>query len=263
MFGIKKRRRQKLRAIPLPEDSVRWVEQNVPFVKSLSGEDRSRLDGLIQIFLDEKWFTGCGDLEITDEIRLTIAAQACVLLLRLDVEEVYPSLTTVVVYPHAYVANARRVVSGGIVIEGREVRLGESWDRGTLVLSWDDVKKGAADLHDGHNVVFHEFAHQLDQQAGGPHGTPELGGRSRYLAWGRVLGEEYQQLVDAVAHHRPTAIDAYGATNPAEFFAVVTESFFEKPIQLNRRHPELYDELRRFYRRDPAALQRQQPEALD
>ncbi len=263
MFGIKKRRRNRLRQLPLPEEAVRFVLQNVPYVKTLSDRDRGTLDGLIQVFLDEKWFNGCGGLEVTDEIRLTIAAQACILLLRLDSEEVFPSLTTVVVYPHAYVANARRVVAGGIVMEGREVRLGESWDRGTLVLSWDDVKKGAADLHDGHNVVFHEFAHQLDQQAGGPTGTPELAGRSRYLAWARVLGEEYQHLVDSVARHRPTAIDAYGATNPAEFFAVATESFYEKPVQLSKRSPELYDELRRFYRRDPAALQRQQPEDLD
>ena len=228
------------------------VDHRVPYAASLSAEDRRELEGLVQIFLDEKWFSGCGGLEITDEIRVTIAAQACLLLLRRDIVDVYPDLVTVVVYPQAYVVGAKRVV-GGIVLEGREVRLGEAWERGTLVLSWDDVLKGAADIHDGHNVVLHEFAHQLDQQAGGGSGTPDLGSRSRYLAWARVLGSEYEQLVDDVRHRHPDVIDAYGATNAAEFFAVVTECFFEKPRPLRAKHPELYDQLRDFYRRDPVA----------
>ena len=262
MFGSRRRRRKKLRAQPLPAEARATIEHNVPFVSGLPVADRHELEGLVQVFLDEKWFEGCGGLELDDEMRLTIAAQACVLLLRLGVDEVYPGLSSILVYPHAYVAHTSRRGPGGIVLEGREVRLGESWDRGTLVLSWDDVRKGAADLHDGHNVVYHEFAHRLDQQSGGSDGAPDLGARTRYVAWARVLGAEFEHLVADVQRHRHTVIEAYGATNPAEFFAVVTECFFEKPTRLEEKHPELYDQLRTFYRRDPAALERGEDERL-
>ena len=121
------------------------------------------------------------------------------------------------------------------------------------MLSWDDVRRGAADIHDGHNVVFHEFAHQLDAESGSTEGAPALGRRSSYLAWARVLSSEYERLRDDVAHHRHTLLDAYGATSPAEFFAVVTECFFERPRDLLRRHPGLYAQLAEFFRQDPAA----------
>lgn len=247
--------------MPLSEAARALLDARLPYLRFLDEKDRVELEGHVQVFLDEKYFSGCGGLEIDDEIRLVIAAQACVLLLRRGVDAVYPGLVTVVVYPHAYVTDAKRVV-GGIVLEGKEVRLGESWDRGTLVLSWDDVLKGAVDVHDGHNVVFHEFAHQLDQQAGGGTGTPALGSQSRHLAWARVLGNDYRDLVEQVQKQHRDVIDAYGATNPAEFFAVVTECFFEKPGALKAKHPALYDRLRDFYRRDPAAIAAGRPEEL-
>lgn len=262
MFGSKRRRRRRLRTQPLPAEARATLERNVPLTRELPADDIRELEGLIQVFLDEKWFQGCGGLEVNDEIRLTIAAQACVLLLRREVEEPYPGLESILVYPHAYVAKTSRRGPGGIVMEGREVRLGESWEHGSLVLSWDDVLKGAADLHDGHNVVFHEFAHALDQQHGGGDGTPDLGTRSRYLAWARVLGGEYEHLVEDVQKHRKSFIDAYGATNPAEFFAVITECFFERATKFEKEHPELYAQLRDFYRRDPAALARGEAERL-
>lgn len=187
-------------------------------------------------------------------MKATIAAQACLLLLRRDAE-VYPGLFSILLYPHPYVA-VDRVVEGGIVTEGEVVRLGETWSRGSLVLSWDDVRRGAADPHDGHNVVLHEFAHQLDQQDGASDGTPPLPGRSRHAAWARVLGAAYDDLVGRIHERRPSVLDAYGATNPAEFFAVATECFFERPAALERGYPDLYAELRRFYRRDPAAIAR-------
>ncbi|NRA02645.1 MAG: zinc-dependent peptidase [Myxococcales bacterium] len=255
LFGFKKRQRRRLRETPLRPEAVALLERNLPYLAALPPKDRRELQGLVQIFLAEKSFTGCGGLEITEEIRLTIAAQACMLLLRRKIDRVYPGLYSVLVYPSAYIARAPRLGAGGIMIEGRQVRLGESWDRGSLVLSWDDVQQGAADVHDGHNVVFHEFAHQLDQQAGGGPGAPELGSRSRYIAWARALGNEYEELTRAVYAHRNTLIDSYGATNPAEFFAVVTECFFEKGVQLRKRHPEVYQQLCGFYARDPAALE--------
>ena len=121
-----------------------------------------------------------------------------------------------------------------------------------MVLSWDDVLAGAADIHDGHNVVLHEFAHQLDKEAGYGDGAPDLPQRSMYVAWARVLSAEYAHLVDAIHQNHPTVLDPYGATNPAEFFAVATEAFFEKPAALKSLHPELYEQLRQFYEQDPA-----------
>lgn len=127
------------------------------------------------------------------------------------------------------------------------------------MLAWDHVFRDAGDIHDGHNVVLHEFAHALDLQDGTADGTPPLP-RSRYLAWARVLGDAYADLRERIARHRPSILDEYGSTNPAEFFAVATECFFEKPLPLERAYPALYEELRRFYRRDPAALLRGETE---
>jgi Mlc titration factor MtfA (ptsG expression regulator) len=124
-----------------------------------------------------------------------------------------------------------------------------------LVIAWEEVRRSAADMHDGHNVVLHEFAHQLDQEDGEVDGAPGLPRRSMYLAWARVLSKEYERLVRSIGQHRRDVIDPYGATSPAEFFAVVTESFFSKSLQLKNRHPELYEQLKIFYRQDPADLE--------
>lgn len=230
----------------------RILERNVPYYQRLPVEDQRELVGLVQIFLAEKEFEGCGGLEITDEIRVTIAAQACVLLLH-RATDLYPMLQTILVYPHTYVAPENFHNPDGTVSEGGEARLGESWFRGPLVLSWDDVLQAAHDVRDGHNVVFHEFAHQLDSETGSTDGAPVLPKRSMYIAWARVLGGEYSALLDALEHHRQTVIDEYGATNPAEFFAVVTECFFENAVSLKTRHPGLYSQLVSFYKQDPAA----------
>ena len=193
---------------------------------------------------------------------MTVAAQACILLLRRDTD-VYPELRSVVVYPRAYVARTKTRSAAGIVTEDDQLRLGESFDQGTVVLSWDDVRHGAADVRDGHNVVFHEFAHQLDQEGGAADGTPILDEDSCYLTWGRVLGRAYEDLHRRLEAGRKTELDPYAGTTAAEFFAVATECFFEKPRTLERRRPELYDELRRYYRRDPAAIERGEPERLE
>jgi hypothetical protein len=194
-------------------------------------------------------------------MRWVIAANACILLLGREAD-VYPGLSTILVYPHAYVANVRSS-HGGIVTEATAVRAGESWSRGSLVLAWDHVHRDATDIHDGHNLVFHEFAHLLDLQDGAADGTPPLPNKTRYIAWARALGDAYTDLTRRIEQHRPSVLDAYGATNPAEFFAVATECFFERPLPLEGAYPDLYEELRRFYRRDPAALERGEPERLD
>jgi len=253
MIGPRKKRHEQLMHKPLPEEWMSIIQRNVTYYSCLTPDTRQKLQGLIQIFLAEKHFEGCGGLDITDEVRITIAAQACILLLGHETD-IYPRLQTVLVYPHAYIAHMTQRHSDGTVMESLQVRIGETWSQGSLVLAWDDVKQSASDVHDGHNVVFHEFAHQLDYESGAAEGAPRLPDRSSYIAWARVLGKEYQSLLDNLEHHRKTLLDSYAATNPAEFFAVVTEFFFEKPVQLKNCHPELYEQLRMFYQQDPVLM---------
>ncbi|MHC5542275.1 M90 family metallopeptidase, partial [Singulisphaera rosea] len=164
MFGFfKRRRRERLRATPFPTAWVEIIEKNVPLYQRLGEADRRELQGHIQVFLGEKQFEGCGGLELTDEVRVTIAAQACLLLLHRETDD-YRRLITILVYPSAYEAKGVEPIGGGFVIEGIQGRLGEAWQDGVVVLSWDDVRRGAADARDGQNVVLHEFAHQLDQE---------------------------------------------------------------------------------------------------
>ncbi len=252
MFDFfKDRRRAALRAEPLTADQRAVIEKNVPYASRLDDADRNELEGLVKIFLAEKAFEGCAGLEITEEIKVTIAAIACILLLHRETD-IYPDVDAILVYPSAYRAPSRSG-EGGVVIEGEQARLGESWTRGLVVLAWDHVRSGAATPTDGQNVVLHEFAHQLDGEDGAMDGAPDLGARARYTSWAHVLGAEFSELSTRLHAGRRSDIDAYGATNPAEFFAVVTEMFFEKPRALKGRHPELYEELAMFYKQDPAA----------
>ena len=240
-------KRKKLAGKAFGEEWVKIIKANVPLYNRLPDSLKEQLHGLIHIFLAEKIFKGCGGLEITDEIRVTIAAQASMLLLNRKTSY-FRKLRTILVYPHTYVA--RTVSSNGVIeIEGRSVRLGESWQNGPVVLAWDSVTGGTRNIADGRNVVLHEFSHQLDQEDGAADGAPILEHRSSYATWARVLGEEYESL--RRKGRRKAVIRKYGATNPAEFFAVATESFFEKPKQMKKKHPELYDELRDYYKLDP------------
>ncbi|MHC4120783.1 MAG: M90 family metallopeptidase [Planctomycetota bacterium] len=243
-------RRKRMLAAPLPAEWQQIVRKNVPLYDRLPDAMREQLEGLVNVFIAEKKFEGCGGLEITDEIRVTIAAQACMLLLNRKTRY-FRKLRTILVYPHTYAA---RTVSsdGNIMIEGQSVRLGESWQNGPVVLAWDSVTGGTLNIADARNVVLHEFAHQLDQEDGAADGAPILEGRSRYAEWARVLSAEYEVLQSKKKKRRRSVMNKYGATNPAEFFAVATETFFEKPKQMKKRHPELYDELRDYYKLDPA-----------
>jgi Mlc titration factor MtfA (ptsG expression regulator) len=254
MFGwFKNRRRKRLRALPFPDAWLGFIQKNVPIYNRFPQADQNELQGHIQVFLSEKYFEGCGGLALTDEIKVTIAAQACLLLLHRETDY-YPRLVTILVYPSAYVARHLGWKGGGIMEEGEMVRLGEAWMGGVAVLSWDDVSRRTSEVNSGLNVALHEFAHLLDFEDGSANGTPSLEHSSHYRTWARVLSDEYEKLRRDTALGRTHLLDSYGATNPAEFFAVATECFFEKPIQLRRKHPALYEELKTYFRQDPAEL---------
>jgi Mlc titration factor MtfA (ptsG expression regulator) len=252
MFWFKKWRRNRLANREFPEKWLRIVEKNVPLYNGLPSEDKTELRHHILIFVGEKRFEGCRGLKITDEIKVTIAAQACILLLHRETDY-YPGLSSILVYPRAFVTRRAEHLASGVVSEVPQVLLGESWHRGPVVLSWDDVKHDTADINDGHNVVFHEFAHQIESSGGKGDDTIVLKSSSSYIAWARVLQKDYEKLRQAAAQQQPTLLNKYGATNPAEFFAVVTEFFFEKPKELKEIHPQLYNELKQFYQQDPVS----------
>ena len=247
--SAKKSRRKKLRSLPITSEWKTILENNIPIYRILPNDLKQQLHGHIQVFVHKKSFEGCGGLAVTEEMKVTIAAQACILLLNRK-PTYYPKLFSILIYPAAFIA--RNVPNQDGLIQDEAVHLGESWHSGAVIVSWDEALHGTHDPRDGYNVVLHEFAHQLDQEDGIADGTPILEERSRYLSWARVLSEEFQHLQEKAYHGGSTLLDHYGATNPAEFFAVATETFFEKPLHLKRRHPALYEELKGYYRVDPA-----------
>jgi len=251
MFHVRKtQRRAALRKEPLTREERAVVERYAPYAAALGDADRAELEGLVRVFLAEKTFEGCGGLEVTDEMRLTIAVHACRLLLHRETE-MFPGLESILVYPSAYRVPPEED-DDGIVADDPDECVGESWMQGVVVLAWDEVSACAAQPLDGKNVVLHEFAHQLDSEDGSMNGTPALGSDARRESWGRVMTDEIERLTDALDAGKRSDIDAYAATDEAEFFAVVTEMFFGKASTLKRRHPELYAELAAFYRQDPA-----------
>ena len=252
---IRRRRRMRLAARPFPEEWRQILRDNVPLYSCLPEAQRRDLERHVAVLVNEKTFEGCGGLAITDEIRVTIAAHAGLLLLGAPSPRYYASLSTILVYPSTYQARVTDV-TGGVVTERQEVRHGESWHHGVVVLGWNAALAGARNVRDGDNLMLHEFAHQLDAEDGAHDGAPYLNELTDYTAWALVLSEEYDRL--RARPHR-SVLDAYGRTNPAEFFAVATEAFFEKPHQLRKRHPELYSELERYYRLDPANFDAPRP----
>ncbi|MEN3370051.1 MAG: MtfA peptidase [Verrucomicrobiota bacterium] len=253
MFETLRRwRRRRSDKLPFPAAWLGILRKRVPYYRLLSDAEQTELRKLIRVFLAEKKFECCAGLEMTDEIRVTIAAQACILLLNRE-HDYYAGLHSVLVYPSSFVAPSKFVDAAGVVHEGDESRLGEAWLRGAIILSWDDVRRDSGDFQDGRNVTLHEFAHQLDQQDGSFDGAPLLEKRSHYRSWARVLMKEYRALGEAAERGQETLINQYGATDPAEFFAVITEAFFESPRALKEKHPELYAELKQFFHQDTLA----------
>jgi Mlc titration factor MtfA (ptsG expression regulator) len=243
-------RRRRLRQRPFPAAWREILRQRVPYFWRLPADLQLQLKGHIQVFVAEKPFVGCAGLAVTDEMRVTIAAQACLLILNRRTRY-YPNLSQILVYPGAFIVDKVRTDATGILQEHRQVLAGESWSQGQVVLSWEDVVEGAAIADDGRNVVIHEFAHQLDQELGHANGAPILARPQHYRSWSRVLGVAFARLQEQARLGEASLLSHYGATDPAEFFAVASEVFFEQPGQLAVEDAALYAELHRFYRVDP------------
>lgn len=247
-------RRARLIASELSPELREQLERDFPRMLCLPPEMYRKLEGYTRFLMWEKNFEPCGSLkEVTDEMKALIAVQAAFLLIGLPQHRFYPELRSILVYPGAFRDHGRRRF-GVHAEDERGTLLGESWETGSVILSWDSVVAGARNKDDGLNVTFHEFAHQLDQENGAD-GVPRLHDRAAYREWAEVFERNYEELVEAVDERGrdDTLIDPYGATNPAEFFAVVTETFFEESLDLREEHPDLYSALAGFYGLDPAA----------
>jgi len=248
------RRRAAIASHPFPKAWRTILKRHLPLYQRLPTDLQLQLKRHIQIFLSEKHFIGCGGLEINDEIRVAIAAQACLLLLNRSTDY-YPGLRQILVYPDAFYVDREHRDAIGLVSEQRQLLAGESWQQGQVLLSWQTMLTNATEPSAGHNLVIHEFAHQLDQEDGRADGAPILASITDYPAWTAVFSDEYEQLRRCAAQGLPSLFDYYGASNPAEFFAVVSETFFTRAAEFQTLHPVLYRELHRFYRLDPADWQ--------
>ena len=239
----KKRRRRRWYKEEFPQLWVGILNNHFALYKFLPEDLRYQLHGHIHIFLNEKNFVGYQGIEINDTIRVSIAAQACLLLLNRKTNY-YPHLTNILIYPNVF---NHKTNDGNPQPHGR---LGESWHRGPIVLSWLHSEQGGLNTKDGQNVVMHEFAHQLDQENGPSDGLPILQ-HNNIRQWSGVLGKEFKALKLKLKFRKKSFLDKYGATNPAEFFAVVTEHFIEQPKEMLKKQPELYQELKKYYQVDP------------
>jgi MtfA peptidase len=252
---LKNRRRRKILAEPFAPAWQDVLDHNVGHLAWLADADRARLRSATQIFLAEKQFEGCGGLELTDAMRVTVAAEACILILGMD-DFYFDNVQTVLVYPSKFVVPSREALTDAVTLEGEKNALGAAHHRGPVILAWAETLDNARRPGHGQNVVFHEFAHQLDMLNGDFDGTPALDDEDLRQRWARVMAHEYDRLCWAVDHGKKTLLDPYGATNEVEFFAVVTECFFDLPWELERRHAELYELMCDYFRQDPAGWPR-------
>jgi Mlc titration factor MtfA (ptsG expression regulator) len=251
----RERRREKLLELPFPEAQRAALERHVKHYRRLDAQSQQHLRDLVQVFVAEKHWEGCGGLVLREDMKAIIAAQACLLVLALP-HRLYENVESILVYPSTVVRPAQKpgVFVRPSVASGPIALLGEAHLRGPVVLAWDRVLRDGRHPNAGHNLVYHEFAHKLDMLDGSADGTPPLATREAVQRWQVVCDRVFLDLRARSERGEPTFIDAYGATNEAEFFAVVTEHFFEQPRELRRVEPELYDVLRDFYRQDPAEL---------
>jgi len=242
------RRAHILKRSAVDEDLWRAALDHYPFARALSGDDRSRLRDWVVLFLHEKSIIGAGGLVLRDEMRIGIATQACMPILNLDLDY-YRGWDEVIVYPGEFIAEYEYMDDAGVVHQVEEPMTGESWLAGPVILSWADAEQ-RGDKH-GYNVVIHEFAHKLDMLNGDANGFPPLHAGMEREEWSRAFGTAYGDFQARVQRDEPVGIDPYAAENPAEFFAVLSEAFFEIPATVLERYPAVYRQLAAFYRQDP------------
>lgn len=247
---LRNRRRKRILRTPFPEAWRACLRDRVRFYRRLDDDERERLERIAQVLVAEKSWEGCGGFAMSDEVKVQIAAQAALLILELE-HEYYRSVDSILVYPSSVMVPGVRQ-TGGVAVETDIAAAGVAYHRGPVVFAWDAVGPGSLNESDGRNVVFHEFAHKLDLLDDYADGTPVLEDREDYRLWTRIMQEEYDRLVRKAKRGQVTFLDKYGATNPAEFFAVATECFFEKPVAMRRGHEALYGLLSAYYRQDPA-----------
>jgi Mlc titration factor MtfA (ptsG expression regulator) len=248
-----RRRRRRLLTAPFPELWRAVLRENVAAYARLTAAERREVDDYLLVFIPEKNWEGCQGLAITPEVQVTIAAEVALLTLGFE-GEYFDNVQSILVYPEAYVAREQTPVAPWVMLEGRSPREGEAWHRGPVILSWPDVLADAQHDSDGHNLVLHEFAHQIDMLNGGhADGIPPMASVDQYQRWTKMLEREYQQLRHDCEAGHDALLGHYAAKNKAEFFAVATEVFFELPHELQHEHAEVYEMFREFYKQDPAA----------
>jgi MtfA peptidase len=254
LFFYRGWRRDRQLQEPFPEPWRQLLKSRVPLYSRLPAELKNQLERHVQLFLAEKSFYGCDGFEVDDTVRLTVAGHACLLIIARHFSD-FDDVSSILVYPDAY--HVRAVESDGLVVsESNQIRAGEASSHGQVVLAWTECEEGSEGTMgpDGdHNVILHEFAHQLDYLDGTADGAPPLSGEQAQQ-WQQTMTRAYEHLRHSLRHHQKPWLDPYGATEPAEFFAVLTEIFFQQPAHLSREQPEVYQALVGFYRIDPLSF---------
>jgi Mlc titration factor MtfA (ptsG expression regulator)/Flp pilus assembly protein TadD len=245
-FFAKKQRRQELLAEPFPEHWLAYLRENVFLYRVLSEAEQAKVQDSVRILVAEKYWEGCDGLQINEEVQVTVSAQASLLLLGFE-DYYFDELRTILVYPGGYLAED----PGEESQDSPGHRLGEAHRKGPVVLSWWHARWDGRWLGN-HNLVLHEFAHKLAELGDAEAGMPAINDDKLRARWQKVMAAEYEALCEDVERGRPTLLDPYGATDPAEFFAVATECFFLQPRDLRRQHRQLYGLLAEWYRQDPA-----------
>ena len=247
---LKNWRRRRLLAQPFPASWEMLLRESFPQLAELPERWQRPLRDRLRVLLADKYWEGVAGFTVTPQMQVTIAAMACVPVLAFDAH-VYPNILTVLLHDRQYLRQARRQQPGGVVAEGAEWRLGEAHTAGVIGLSWPAVQAGGRQPHDGFNLVYHEFAHALDMSGGAADGVPPLDSTAEERTWANVLAEELNALRRQRGEGYAIVLDDYALTNEAEFFAVATESYLERPRLLNLKLPRLYALLDSFYRLDP------------
>jgi len=246
------RTRRILKRHPISQDLWEDTVNHITILKGLNETELSRLRDITTLFLYDKRFTGVQGLVPTSEMRLIIAVQACFLILNLG-QEFYSGWIEIIIYPAAFRVVRASIDSAGVVHDEDKALSGESWSRGPVILSWSVVEQDTQTNIPGSNVVIHEFSHKLDMLNGAANGMPRLHADMDRETWTDTLSTAYDFLKWQLKTGNQTTVNAYAATDPAEFFAVISEYFFTAPNLLCEHCPEVYAQLKQYYRQDPMA----------